>query len=379
MESVAAVACISSTLNARKHFTCTINARKHFTCTINSQVTMAQGSRYSRTRIEWLWKSNKDPWSSTEPEEWSNFSDVESAIIEDAFQKKLSDVLIDNYHIDLKRSLQISNNNENHQRPIKRVDKTMSTTGIRLREARFMPNPINPSTPFTAQTNLLMFVNEFFKHYDIMNDSSLENPNNRRMVVEKAAEGVIIEGKLVGNQKEAEWIAEQLLKVKDGTSEEIWQCCAHLYTMESFLYKKMNEYMRLAGDKQHEALWKSKVVTFGPFAHLLGLVGPRDYKKMTVYRGANLSDDLIDKYRNNLGAYLTFPAFTSTSRNRQKAEQFGNVLFIISISSLEGIDVSSYSDYPDEEEILLPNDFAFYIRSCTFDDNKQKWIIEISP
>jgi hypothetical protein len=184
----------------------------------------------------------------------------------------------------------------------------------------------------------------------------------------------------VGKQKEAECMTEQLLKVKDGTSEEIWQCCAHLYTMESFLYKKMNEYMRLVGDKQHEQLWKSKVLTFGPFAHLLGaFMTSKKYTKMTVYCGANLSDDLIDKYRNNLDAYLTFPEFTSTSRNREKAEQFGNVLFIISISSLDGTDVSSYSDYPDEEEILLRNDFAFYIRSCTFDANKQKWIIEISP
>ncbi len=243
-----------------------------------------------------------------------------------------------------------------------------------------MPNPINPLTPFTAQTNLLMFFNEVFKHYNISNDSSLDNPNNRRMMVEKAAEGVIIEGKLVGKQKEAEWIAEQLLKVKDGTSKDIWQCCAHLYTMESFLYKKMNEYMRLAGDKQHEELWKSKVLTFGPFAYLLSmLVGPGKYMKMTVYRGANLSDDLIAKYRDNIGAYLTFPAFTSTSRNREKAEQFGNVLFIISSSSFDGTDISSYSDYPDEEETLLKNDFAFYIRKCTFDTIKQKWIIEISP
>ncbi len=53
----------------------------------------------------------------------------------------------------------------------------MSKTEVKPREARFMPNPINPSTPFTAQTNLLMFAGEFFKHYDIMYDSSLDNPN----------------------------------------------------------------------------------------------------------------------------------------------------------------------------------------------------------
>jgi hypothetical protein len=306
----------------------------------------------SRARIEWIWKSNKDPWSINEPEEWTNFSDVETAIIEEAFQKKLPEVLIDNYHINLKRCLQISNNNESHQRPIRRVDKTNSTTETRLREARFMPNPINPSTPFTSQTNLLQFVGEFLTHYNLFEDSSLKDPNNRRMVIEKAAEGLIIEGKLVGNQKEAEWMAEQLLKTINGTDNEVWQCCAHLYTMESFLYKKMNEYMRLTGDPQYKALWKSKVVTFGPFAHLLGTLNySKDYTQMTVYRGANLSDDLIAKYRDTLGVYLTFPAFTSTSRNRKKAEQFGNVLFVIQCTSLEGKDVAPYSDYPDEEEI----------------------------
>ncbi|CAF3192610.1 unnamed protein product [Rotaria socialis] len=341
---------------------------------------MAKASSSSRTRIEWLWKSNKDPWSSTEPEEWSVFSDVEIAIIEDGFQRKLSEVLLDSYHIDFQRSVQISNVNANQQRPVKRIDKTRSTAEVRLREARFMPNPINPSTPFTAQTNLLMFFGEFYKHYDITNDQNLNDPNTIRMLIEKAAEGIIIEGKLVGKQKEAEWIAEQLLKMKDANQDEIWQCCAHIYTMESFLYQKMNEYMRLAGDKQHEELWKSKILTFGPFAFLLSaLKTTKKYSKMTVYRGANLSDDLISKYRDNLDAYLTFPAFTSTSRNRAKAEQFGNVLFAINISTLDGADVSSYSAYPDEEETLLSFDFAFYIRSCNFDANRNKWVIELSP
>jgi len=99
---------------------------------------------------------------------------------------------------------------------------------------------------------------------------------------------------------------------------------------------------------------------------------------MYLYRGANLSDDLIKQYRQNIGAYLTFPAFTSTSRNRAKAEQFGNVLFVIDACPASGTDVAPYSDYPDEEGTLLGADFAFYIRSCTFDQTKNKWIINIS-
>jgi hypothetical protein len=162
------------------------------------------------------------------------------------------------------------------------------------------------------------------------------------------------------------------------TSEDA-NSCAHLYTMESFLYQKMNEYMRICGDEKNKALWKSKIQTFGPFGYLLQMLTySKDRNKFYVYRGANLSDDLIEKFRQNIGAYLMFPAFTSTSRNRAKAEQFGNVLFIIHTSSMSGNNVVPFSDYPDEEETLLNADFNFYIRSCTFDNTKNKWIINIS-
>jgi hypothetical protein len=111
--------------------------------------------------------------------------------------------------------------------------------------------------------------------------------------------------------------------------------------MESFLYQKMNEYMGLCGDEKNMDLWRSKVSTFGPFGYLLQSLKFADhYSKLYVYRGANLSDDLIQQYRENIGVYLTFPAFTSTSRNRAKAEQFGNVLFIIHASSTSGNDVA---------------------------------------
>ncbi len=91
-----------------------------------------------------------------------------------------------------------------------------------------------------------------------------------------------------------------------------------------------------------------------------------------------MSDYLIQQYRQNIGAYCTFPAFTSVSRNRAKAEPFGSVLFIIYANSISGNDMAPYSDYADEEEMLLNADFASYIRSCTFGKTKNKWIINVS-
>ena len=331
------------------------------------------------TRVEWMWKSSTDPWNSSQGDEWQSYSDVETAIIEQAYQKKLPDVLLDNHHINFKNSVQISNSNENHQRPVKRVERNRSTSDGRLREARFMPSPIHPATPFADQVFFLGFVGEIFNIFNVSDSNAMLEPANRRLLIEKAAEGIITEGKLLGKQKEAEWIGQQILNVIDESDQQVWECCAHLYTMESFLYRKMNEYMRLCGDQQHKSLWKSKIQTFGPFAYILKMFTySKNYQKLYVYRGANLSDELIEKFRQNIGTHLMFPAFTSTSRNRAKAEQFGNVLFIVHTGSTSGHDVVAFSDYPDEEETLLSADFNFYIRSCTFDNTANKWVINLS-
>ena len=47
----------------------------------------------SRNRVEWMWKSNADPWTSSQKEEWRTYSDVETAIIEQAYQAKLSEAI----------------------------------------------------------------------------------------------------------------------------------------------------------------------------------------------------------------------------------------------------------------------------------------------
>ncbi len=62
-----------------------------------------------RQRIQWMWKSNANPFSLTEPDQWSAYSDVETRMIEEAFQKKQTEALLDDYHIDFKQLVQISN------------------------------------------------------------------------------------------------------------------------------------------------------------------------------------------------------------------------------------------------------------------------------
>ncbi|CAF4349168.1 unnamed protein product, partial [Rotaria sordida] len=154
------------------------------------------------------------------------------------------------------------------------------------------------------------------------------------MLVEKAARGIIEEGKHIGKEREAEEMAKMLRETKNSGMEEVWRCCAYLYTLESFLYKTLNAAMRLVGDKEQEKVWRSKICTLGPFCLLLW-DDPFNTKlttKKTLYRGATLTKEQIDAYTimaKGKKAYGSFQAYTSCSRNRDKAEEFGNTLFIM--------------------------------------------------
>ena len=111
------------------------------------------------------------------------------------------------------------------------------------------------------------------------------------MLVDKAAEGIIKEGKDIGVEKQALKMASMLREKKHQGIEEVWKCCAYLYSMESFLYKTINTTMRLVGDQEHNDAWKSKVPTLGPF-YLLLWDDPLNTKLQfgkTLYRGANFN------------------------------------------------------------------------------------------
>ncbi|CAF1302136.1 unnamed protein product, partial [Rotaria sordida] len=107
---------------------------------------------------------------------------------------------------------------------------------------------------------------------------------------------------------------------------------------------------------------------------------PAAAKNTTVYCGVNLSSEQIEQYRritslpeaNRKCGQLC--AFTSTSRNKEKAQEFGNVLFVIEIAEADGCDVSLYSEFDEEEHLLEPH-FYFSIKSYLFDNTINKWII----
>ncbi|CAF0982517.1 unnamed protein product [Rotaria sordida] len=333
--------------------------------------------------VEWMWQSNPNPFSKSEPATWSHYSGLENLIIEEAFQDKQPQAQLDDYFIDFKSNLQISNTDDHKQRPIKRVVRKREDK--HLREARFMDLPVSSGRSFGGEYGWISpFVIEVRRDLKLeLGDLPSKKPSMIPVLVEKAARGIIEEGKHIGKEREAEKMAKMLREKKNSGMEEVWRCCAYLYTLESFLYKTLNAAMRLVGDKEQEKVWRSKVRTLGPFCLLLW-DDPFNTKlttKKTLYRGATLAKEQIDAYTKMAEddkAFGSFQAYTSCSRNPVVAEFFsGNVLFIMEVVMAFIADLSPLSSYSDEEEELVTPGVCFRVKSVKFDCTKNKHLIHL--
>ena len=138
--------------------------------------------------------------------------------------------------------------------------------------------------------------------------------------------------------------------------------------------------MRFIGSRENDQIWRSKVSTLGPFCLLLWHDPFNKKMKMNVelYRGANLQAEHITMYEKmakKKDEYGSFQAFSSCSRNRQKAEKFGNTLFIMRVKFAFVADVSQWSEYPNEEEELVTPGVCFQVLKVEFDRKTNKNLI----
>ncbi|CAF1459930.1 unnamed protein product [Rotaria sordida] len=333
--------------------------------------------------VEWMWQSNPNPFSESEPATWRHYSDLENLIIEEAFQNKQPQAQLDDYFIDFNRNLQISNTDDYKRGPIKRVERKRE--GKHLRGARFTDLPVSYERLFGGEYGWVApFVIEVRRDLKLEpDDLPSKKPNTIPMLVEKAARGIIEEGKHIRKEREAEKMAKMLRETKNSGMEEVWKCCAYLYTLDSFLYKTLNAAMRLIGDKEQDKVWRSKIRTLGPFCLLLW-DDPFNTKlttKKTLYRGATLTNEQIaayEKMAEDDKAFGSFQAYTSCSRNPVVAEFFsGNVLFIMEVVMAFIADLSPLSSYSDEEEELVTPGVCFRVKSVKFDCTKNKHLIHL--
>ena len=329
----------------------------------------------------WVWNGNEDPFDKSMPPTWKNYSDLENIIIEEAYNKHQPSAKLDKYYIDFKRNLQIFRNDPSKIRQVKRTTEYRNSN--HLREGRFTHIPLNPKQPFAGLYGWISpFIKEVVRDLNITRDRlPSKDQQTRSLVINRAATGFIEEGKLLERKCEGEILAEMLLSVKNDSAQKVWDRCAYLYSLECFLYKKLNETMRLIGSQEHEQNWRSKVRTLGPFALLLW-DNPSNTTPTppgtTLYRGADLPIEAISAFIDDCSKedkpMRSFPSFTSCSRNQAKAEDFGNVLFHMNIKHAFTVDVKPFSKYPDEEEELLSPGCCFIIKKVEKKSKDKYWV-----
>lgn len=80
-----------------------------------------------------------------------------------------------------------------------------------------------------------------------------------------------------------------------------------------------------------------------------------------VFRGLTLDPDSVRQYQEAIGTYKCWYGFTSTTTDRVIGGFYGNALFIIDINCTGGLEVSRYSYFPAEQEVVLPPGTTFRI------------------
>lgn len=163
--------------------------------------------------------------------------------------------------------------------------------------------------------------------------------------------------------------AEEILNCNN--EDELNRLIIRQYTDESPLYYEINEILRYChnyqtGPEIGEGNVKKYEAKLAPWIlQLNSAIRTQPYYTKVAYRGCDLSDQEIEQYRIN--EIFVWSSFISASKSIASCLG-GNVLFEIFTESVMSIndkryarDISYYSVYPDEEEVLFPLACAYRV------------------
>ena len=70
---------------------------------------------------KWFWNAKSNPFSTTDPDDWKEYSSEDNRTIEDAWSKKQEKVSLERYYVYFGNLMQVSRDDFHKQRPVKRV------------------------------------------------------------------------------------------------------------------------------------------------------------------------------------------------------------------------------------------------------------------
>jgi hypothetical protein len=210
----------------------------------------------------------------------------------------------------------------------------------------------------------------------------LGEPRPAREIARVAGEGIHREGlRCLGGSFEGEQgkrLCDEMIACE--TVESILRTSAEFYTRDTFLYRRVNRFLRLGPGSDRET-----GRNLGLYIGLLrecfcvsGGVNPIRWEfPSVVYRGANFDIDIVVDYARRPDEVIRWQGFTSASRDVKVALGFpGKVLFEISlthpVASLDDISV-----FPNEHEVILNPYQEFALNGVRWDSDCGRWIVSV--
>ncbi|CAF1177402.1 unnamed protein product [Rotaria sordida] len=162
------------------------------------------------------------------------------------------------------------------------------------------------------------------------------------------------------------------------------------YTDECFLYKLLNKALRTE-DIELLYIFRFFIIDLCAALEKERLL-PKGETILTLYRGTQISNEELEKLKQNEGKIISTNGFLSTSRNihvslgfaRQSlpAVDFQAVLFEIeadpSLNTVVFADIENKTRLKGEEEVLFSLNALFKIRSVDFDLTLDIWKVELT-
>ncbi|CAF3945779.1 unnamed protein product, partial [Rotaria sp. Silwood1] len=160
------------------------------------------------------------------------------------------------------------------------------------------------------------------------------------------------------------------------------------YTRESFFYKTLNAALRTPADIHTIFLFRKYI---SDIQHQLK--NHQTKNSLRVYRSQMISSDELQTLKQCRGEFISINSFFSTSIDKQQAlsflkvpdgtENLESVLFEIDANPKMAItkpfaDISAYSEYKDESEVLFMLGSIFRLDSVNRSKNGQIWIIQMT-
>jgi hypothetical protein len=168
--------------------------------------------------------------------------------------------------------------------------------------------------------------------------------------------------------------------IKCETIEATLRLCAIFYTRDTFLYRRVNAFLRSADETVAET-GRNLSLYIGLLRECFCVwrgLSPLSWEcPKVVYRGADFGFDILADYARRPDELIRWQSFTSSSRDRQVALAFpGNVLFEISLfHSVPSLD--DISAFKHEHECILSPYQRFILNGIRWDGDCRRWILSV--